>query len=97
MRFNPHLSAVVLAGMTACLPLSAQDEVAMKIDVVAWGDDVSGLSFKAPKKADTFTARAFKYSEPIGYRGPRILAIHQSEEGATPAPHRDNLSHWRAP
>jgi hypothetical protein len=53
----------------------------MKIDVVAWGNDIKGLSFAKAKESDTFTALAFRYSEPVSYRGPRILAIHQTSKG----------------
>jgi hypothetical protein len=63
--------------------LTAQDgeRVSMKIDVVAWGDEIGGLSFKSGKKEGRITARAFTYSEPIDYSGPRLLSIHQAGDG----------------
>jgi len=68
-----------LALVSAALP--ARGDVSMKIDVVAWGDDIGGLSFKAGKKEGKITARAFIYSEPVKYSGPRVLEIHQSGNG----------------
>ena len=53
----------------------------MKIDVVAWGDAIGGLSFKSGKKDGRITAQAFSYSEPVTYSGPRVLEIQQSGEG----------------
>jgi hypothetical protein len=53
----------------------------MKIDVVAWGDDIGGLSFKSGKKNGKITAHAFTYSKPVNYSGPRILEIHKSGDG----------------
>ncbi|MFZ9935588.1 MAG: hypothetical protein ACO3JG_00860 [Luteolibacter sp.] len=73
--------------MAALIPLicaaSAQDpaEVSMRLDVVAWGDPIGGLSFKSPQGDGKITARAFTYSEPVQYRGPRLLEIHQTGSG----------------
>jgi len=53
----------------------------MMIDVVAWGGDIGGLSFKAGKQEGKITAKAFTYSEPVKYSGPRIMEIHQSGDG----------------
>lgn len=50
----------------------------MRIDVVAWGDTIGGLSFKAGKKEGAITARAYEYSDPVKYTGPRLLEIHKS-------------------
>jgi hypothetical protein len=61
-------------------PLRAQQEgdVFMKIDVVAWGDDVKGLSFKPGPGKDGITALGFRYSTPVAYSGPVIMPIYQS-------------------
>ena len=53
----------------------------MRLDVVAWGDPIGGLSFKSPRGDGKITARAFTYSEPVQYRGPRLLEIHQTGSG----------------
>jgi len=50
----------------------------MKLDIVAWGNSIGGLSFRAGETQGKITAEAFTYSEPVNYRGPRLLAIHQS-------------------
>ena len=61
----------------------------MMIDVVAWGDDIGGLSFKSgEKKGGDIIARAFRYSEPIRYNGPRVLEIHKSGDGGLAPPPR---------
>lgn len=76
---GPALLSLALVSVLA----SAQDgvRVSMKIDVVAWGDDIGGLSFKTGKKEGEIIARSFTYSEPINYTGPRLLSIHQTGDG----------------
>jgi hypothetical protein len=76
------LLMVVVTGLDA----RGQAAVSMKIDVVAWGDSIGGLSFKSGKKEGTITAKAFTYSEPVSYSGPRILEIHQSGSGRVSEP-----------
>lgn len=59
----------------------------MLIDVVAWGDDIGGLSFKSGvNKGEDMIARAFRYSEPIRYTGPHVLEIHKSGDGGLKPP-----------
>lgn len=50
----------------------------MKLDIVAWGNDIGGLSLQSDKGDGSILARAFTYSEPVTYRGPRVLEIHQT-------------------
>lgn len=68
-----------------CLPalLNAQDEakVSMKLDIVAWGDTIGGLSFKGGERDGKITAKAFTYSDPVNYNGPVVLALHQTGNG----------------
>ena len=60
--------------------------MSMKIDVVAWGDDIKGLSFKPGESTSHFTALGFRYSSPVSYSGPLIMEIYQSNGGpAAPA------------
>lgn len=73
-RLFPALFLLLLSPSV----LLAQGNVSMKIDVVAWGDTIGGLSFKSGKKEGAITAKAFTYSEPVNYSGPRILEIHKS-------------------
>jgi hypothetical protein len=79
MKSSPAFAALAL--FLAPFAASAQEEVSMKIDVVAWGNDISGLSLGSGKKKETLTARAFKYSDPVSYSGPRILELHKSGDG----------------
>jgi hypothetical protein len=75
-------SKVVLASLFVAIStshLAGQDtEVSMLIDVVAWGDDIGGLSFRSGKSEGQIIARAFRYTEPVRYNGPRLLAIHKT-------------------
>lgn len=58
----------------------------MKLDLVAWGADIPGLSLKAGGGGNPVTAIAFRYSQPVNYSGPAVMQIHQqggsSAEGA---------------
>ncbi len=82
-------------------PLGAQSgEVSLKIDVVAWGDEIGGLSFKSGEKAGEITALAFRYSKPIPYTGPALLEIFKNGDGNTkdkPKPTAEDLSHELMP
>ena len=58
----------------------------MKIDVVAWGDDIHGLTFKKGDSNGEITALGFRYSEPVAYSGPLVMEIYQTGSGpAKPA------------
>ncbi len=77
--FRTFLAALVCQASA----LFAQDSsVSMKIDVVAWGDDIHGLSFKKGDSDGKISALAFRYSEPVSYTGPVLMEIHQSGSGA---------------
>ncbi len=68
------------------LTADAQDQgktVDMLIDVVAWGNDIPGLSLgKPPAGADLIDAQAFRYGKPVKYQGQQLLAIYQAEPPA---------------
>jgi hypothetical protein len=83
MRSN-ILGAALL--VLAAMPLRAQQGtgVSMKIDLVAWGNEIKGLSFKPGASKNTLTARSFRYSAPVAYSGPVVMEIYQS--GTTSAP-----------
>ncbi|MGB6220756.1 hypothetical protein [Haloferula sp.] len=62
--------------------LRAQEAtVSMRIDLVAWGDEIPGLSINTGKSKGKLTALAFRYSTPMSYSGPAIMEIHQSSSG----------------
>lgn len=72
-----------IAHLACCLalilPLGAQgpETVSMKLDFVAWGPEIGGLSLKAGEGSETVTALPFRYSKPVTYSGPAVLEIHQ--------------------
>ncbi len=72
----------------------------MKIDLVAWGDDITGLSLKSGESNAGVTALAFRYSVPVSYSGPAILEIHKSGGGGTPTgpePSAEDKAHQLKP
>lgn len=76
---------VVILGHASAI--FAQDaSVSMKIDVVAWGDDIHGLTFKKGDSNGEISALGFRYSEPVAYSGPLVMEIYQTGSGpAKPA------------
>lgn len=82
------LRALCVALIGQASALFAQDgSVSMKIDVVAWGDDIHGLTFKKGDSNGEITALGFRYSaEPVSYTGPLLMEIYQTGSGpAKPA------------
>jgi hypothetical protein len=77
-RFLPGL--IWLSGMVSGPAQEAQ--VSLRIDMVAWGNDIRGLSVKSGSGADAVDAKAFTYSKPLTYAGPQVMEVFQSEEGA---------------
>lgn len=81
MKSNTLISSIALIFLS--LPATAQDqakEVNMMIDVVAWGQDIQGLSLGKPSTEDgVIHAHSFCYGKPVKYQGSRLLAIYQSE------------------
>lgn len=72
----------------------------MQLDLVAWGDAIGGLALKAREKGRTVTAQAFRYSQPVSYRGPALLEIHKFGDGdvpPAPPPTADDLAHQLMP
>jgi hypothetical protein len=69
--------ALLLFGV---LTLQAQEtQVAMRIDFVSWGEDLSGLEVRTGKRTEPVKALAFRYSEAFEYSGPQILALALGE------------------
>jgi hypothetical protein len=90
MKSSRFLTVVsIAAALWAGLPAAAQSDggVAMKIDLVAWGESIPGLTLKSAKGKDPVTALAFRYSKPVSYSGPAVLEIYKgSAPDAAPAP-----------
>jgi hypothetical protein len=77
--------------------LGAQEaNVSMKIDMVAWGDDITGLSLKPGQTKGKVTALAFRYSTPLSYSGPAVMEIYRSGDGdakSVPEPTAEDIEH----
>lgn len=57
----------------------------MKIDLVAWGDTITGLYLKSGGKQSAVSALGFHYSEPVSYVGPVIMEIRKTDSGNEPS------------
>jgi hypothetical protein len=80
------MKPILLILTVACGSLLAQEgSVSMKIDLVAWGDEITGLSLKSENALKGVTAKSFNYSKPISYSGPALLEIHKSGGETTKA------------
>ncbi len=90
MKSEPFLAAISIAVSLWSSPPAAGEtstEVALKIDMVAWGETIRGLSLKSASGGSPVTAYAFRYSKPISYSGPNVLEIFQTPPaGAAPQP-----------
>lgn len=95
------LAGLWFTCLAASIPVSAQQgDVSLKIDVVAWGDEIGGLSLKAGDKSADITAQAFRYSEPVSYSGPAVMEIYKNGNGKVkpmPAPSKEDLEHEMKP
>jgi hypothetical protein len=106
MKSNILRSAAVRAVALLAFSLSTaaraeEPEVSMRIDLVAWGDEIRGLTLGKPGKTNTLTALPFRYSEPVSYSGPILMEIHKSGDGGAsvtePAPTAEDLEHESIP
>ncbi len=80
-KFNLLTFALCKAFLTICPVIAQEENVSMKIDLVAWGDAIGGLSLKTSESAGNLVALPFQYSKPINYSGPRVMEIHKSGNG----------------
>lgn len=72
----------------------------MRLDFVAWGHEIHGLSLSPGGRGKSFNARPFAYSEPVAYRGPQVLEIHSTGESAPVddyQPTAEDLEHQSIP
>ncbi len=101
MRSNILAAALLLLLLAA--PLGAQQgpTVSLKVDLVAWGNEIRGLSLKPGGGGkNSLTALGFRYSTPVPYSGPAVMEIFQTDSGpATPLPEpsADDLAHELKP
>ncbi len=75
--------ALFFLGSLATLSGQNESNVSLSIDLVAWGDEIGGLSLKSAGKGETTTALSFTYSDPVKYTGPALLEIHQKAGGGS--------------
>ncbi len=91
----------LISSCLAAVSLSAQDEnVSMKIDLVAWGDAIGGLSLEKSEANGTLVAMPFQYSKAANYNGPKWMEIHKSGSGGLPAtaePSEEDKKHMSMP
>ena len=94
----------VLSLLAFSFPAAApaqEPEVSMRIDLVAWGDEIPGLSLGQPGKANALTALPFRYSDPASYSGPVLMEIYKSGDGGAsttkPAPTAEDLEQESIP
>jgi hypothetical protein len=76
----PRVASLVLMASLGTL-VAQEPAVSMKIDLVAWGDDIHGLSLKKGAAKGEISALGFRYSEPVSYSGPVLMEIHQTGGG----------------
>lgn len=105
VRFRPasRLANLMLTALLVLLAgggATAQTpgEVTMQLDFVAWGDEAHGLALG--EDGDPITARAFAYSQPLSYSGPRLLEIHHTGDSAPAEEHQptaEDLAHALVP
>ncbi len=78
-----NLCRVFLALIPLLSSLRAQEPtVVMKVDLVAWGNTITGLSLKSGEKQAVVSALGFRYSDPVSYSGPVILEIRKAGSGS---------------
>lgn len=80
----------IIAFACLCLlvaPAGAQqgNDVSLKIDFVSWGNEIKGLSLKPGANKGTISALSFRYSTPVAYSGPPLMAIYQTDSGGASA------------
>ncbi|MFY7818379.1 MAG: hypothetical protein ACOVRB_08450 [Akkermansiaceae bacterium] len=63
------------------ISIAQEENVSMKIDLVAWGDAIGGLSLKEAETNGSLVAMPFQYSKAVNYSGPRTMEIHKSGNG----------------
>jgi len=93
--------AALLALSLPAAAAAQEAKVSMRIDLVAWGDEIHGLTLGQSGRANTLTALPFRYSDPIPYSGPILMEIYKSgDAGASsqrPAPTAEDLEHESVP
>lgn len=93
-------SIFLIIALSAPRLVAQEPTVSMKIDIVAWGDEITGLSLKPGTSKEGITALGFRYSTPVSYSGPILMEIFKSGSGiakTTPEPTAEDLEHQLNP
>lgn len=80
----PVLLTAIMSLASSASAQSNPAEVSMKVDLVAWGESISGLSLKSGNAKNPVTALAFRYSTPLTYSGPDLMEIHRTADAPIP-------------
>jgi hypothetical protein len=81
MKSNHLFRALLALVVITTLSADAQGEadfVSVRIDFVSWSEEIVGLRISSGARERDATALAFRYSEAVDYRGPRILELSQT-------------------
>ena len=71
-----------------CAQSGTSPQTRAKINLVAWGEDITGL--RLGKDSKEVTALAFRYGSTVRYSGPRLLEISRADHpDPPPAPRQD--------
>jgi hypothetical protein len=103
MRFNflgVFASLLIPVFVSASQVAAQSNEVSLKLDFVAWGNEIGGLTLKSGEKSGNITAMAFSYSKPVSYTGPAVLEIFKNGDGNVkprPQPSEEDLKHQLKP
>ncbi|MCU0796828.1 MAG: hypothetical protein MUF31_12945 [Akkermansiaceae bacterium] len=94
------LALLSLCCLTGLLRADEEPTVSLRLDIVAWGDAIHGLSV-GTEREEKIIALPFTYSQPLKYSGPALLRLHHDgsvapvAESATPTP--EDESHTSKP
>lgn len=95
------IAKTLLPVLATIAPIAAQPaDVSVKVDLVAWGDTIGGLSLKPGEKGGDLTALPFTYSKPVSYSGPAVMEIYKNGDGnveARPEATAEDLEHELKP
>lgn len=78
-KSNIHLLVLSLLAFTGALR-AQEPAVSLKVDLVAWGNEIKGLSFRPGDAKGGVTALSFRYSQPVPYSGPVLMEIYKSAD-----------------
>ena len=101
MKSNIFRATAVFVLLLKAIASAQEEKVSMRIDLIAWGDEIRGITLGQPGTTNTLTALPFRYSEPANYSGPVMMEIYKSGDPGpstpVPAPTAEDLEHESIP